>query len=506
MYDLYKPLRNHLRHVSLLQSLGAVRAYQQYLQFGQAFPRDIEVPTVFFQKTRAEKGIYEWELELLAKELILNAPDQANDDFRRWNAISSAVNKLKDLENEVAGRYDKLFSENILLEVYRIAHRQFPWQAANDSVRLTRYFKLFSTDKLHGMLEKHLGLDARTLYTIGLLFSGAFLEHFGVDWPLKTTLAGITEAQFANFAARFATDLPSLRERIGRAQSYDQDYAYAFNPLKVSPLIHVVNQGKPALIAPVPSYLFRRFTEGVYYDLINVPGFAGAFGAAFQAYAGEVITAADPKGALTLLREETYHVGKDQKHAVDWIVTDGSGALFVECKTKRLPFAAKVALASKEVLEEELGKLAKAVVQVYKTLADANAGLYPHWKPSKLPVFPLVVTLEDWYAFGDEFISGIDGFVRAGLVDESLDPKIMETLPYTICSIDDFECVIQVVVGVGIKPVMDSKTQGEAKLWLLRDSTKTKFPAEYKAIKRNLFQADFERIRPQTAGGEKKAP
>jgi hypothetical protein len=42
-YDLYKPLRNHLQRISLLQGLGVIRAYLQNFQFGQKFPRDVEV-------------------------------------------------------------------------------------------------------------------------------------------------------------------------------------------------------------------------------------------------------------------------------------------------------------------------------------------------------------------------------------------------------------------------------------------------------------------------------
>jgi hypothetical protein len=99
-YELYKPLRNHLRQYSLLESLGVVRAYVQHLQFDQAFPSDIEVDATFLRASDVEKrvyGVHEWELELLAKELILNAPDIGKKDLRSWKEFSTSINKIKSL-------------------------------------------------------------------------------------------------------------------------------------------------------------------------------------------------------------------------------------------------------------------------------------------------------------------------------------------------------------------------------------------------------------------------
>src|SRR5690242_3425274 len=105
-FDLYKPLRNHMRRQSLLQSLGVVRAYLQNFQFGQPFPRDIEVASfIRFATSREQRLAYEWELEVLAKETILNSPEIGETDLRKWSEFSAAVNKLKELENNLSQRY-----------------------------------------------------------------------------------------------------------------------------------------------------------------------------------------------------------------------------------------------------------------------------------------------------------------------------------------------------------------------------------------------------------------
>lgn len=393
MYDLYKPLRNYLRRASLVQSLGVIRAY---LQFGEPFPRDIQVHPEFFRATRPANGVYEWDLEILAKELILNAPEIGEYGFRTWDVLANAINKLKDLENGIGKHYDKLLEKNILLEMYRIAHRQFPWQHRHPGALLTRYFKIFGRPELDALLEQRIGLNAKTLYVIGLALMGVFLERFGLTLPPRVEITGITKAHVDRFIDHFSRDLATLRKAVADAQSYDQDYAYALNPLKITPLIRTDVNGTPMLIAPIPAYLLQRFTEGVYYEILDAPGFAAAFGTAFQDYVGEALAVVNKGTAFTVLPEAMYHVGKDQKHTVDWIVSDASADLFVECKTKRIRYAAKIALASTGVLDEDLDKMAGFVVQIYKMLADAQQGLYPQWKPSDRAVYPIVLTLEEW--------------------------------------------------------------------------------------------------------------
>lgn len=102
MYDLYKPLRNDLRRQSLFQSLHVVWAWVQHLQFDKPFPPNMEVPIeIMARLSGPEKGIFEWELAILAKELIINAPLHGEGDFCKWSRFSTALNRLKNLGNEI---------------------------------------------------------------------------------------------------------------------------------------------------------------------------------------------------------------------------------------------------------------------------------------------------------------------------------------------------------------------------------------------------------------------
>ncbi len=398
------------------------------------------------------------------------------------------------MENAITKRYKAIVKPNILLELSRIAHRQFHWQVRPNNPTLTRYYKIFGRPDMDAILQRELGLTAEKLYRIGLSLLGNYLEFFGMTEPIKTTLPDITDADVARFIDRFGADIDDMRGEIAKAQSYDQDYPYTYSPLKARPLLHVTLNGQRTLIAPVPTYLFRRFTEGVYYELLAQPDFSQSFGESFQAYVGEVMRAVNAAGRLSLLPEQRFRVGKNEKDSVDWIALDATGHLFVECKTKRLTFDAKKALASQSGLEAELGKMASFIVQTYKTLVDAKAGLYPHWKPNGQPVYPIIVTLEDWYAFGNAIMPVIEASVRQGLVAAGVNPAVRAEHPYSICSVQEFEKVIQVLEKVGIGKAMAERFVGERTNWLTSLALDEAFPLESKSCRGLLFPDEAAKI------------
>ena len=100
LYRLYKPLRNYLRPVSVENAFYVIWAYINNFQFDQEIPSDIEVGSNIVEKLNPiERGIYEWELSLLARECIAN--NQGNllsskENFNKWSYFSGAINKIKD--------------------------------------------------------------------------------------------------------------------------------------------------------------------------------------------------------------------------------------------------------------------------------------------------------------------------------------------------------------------------------------------------------------------------
>jgi hypothetical protein len=196
-----------------------------------------------------------------------------------------------------------------------------------------------------------------------------------------------------------------------------------------------------------------------------------------------------------VLPESEYWVGKDRKRSVDWIASDSSGELFVECKAKRLRADAKVALGDLTALRQELEKLAEFAVQIYRTLADALDGKYPHWTPSERPIFPLVVTLEDWYVFGHAIAAEIDAHLRSAFRDNGLNEGMLERFPLRICSVAEFEQLVSIIASKDVHSVMNEVVSAKRKLWLLHAAINDAFREDHKKLSRTeLFPRALDTI------------
>src|ERR1700730_5001791 len=104
VYQEYKPIRNEIALLSVEDALGVIWAYCQYLQIDHfQFPKEIEVAKLYLQLDVPQRCISEWELELLAKEVILNGSTVAlkGRTLRAWKTLSELVNSLKELENRI---------------------------------------------------------------------------------------------------------------------------------------------------------------------------------------------------------------------------------------------------------------------------------------------------------------------------------------------------------------------------------------------------------------------
>lgn len=182
---------------------------------------------------------------------------------------------------------------------------------------LSRYYRILSHPGLDAIVQETTGLTARELYLIGLAFTGVYHDQFALYYPPDIEIPGLTLDHIDRFLRHFALDLDQLRARAVETQELNANYAYVLNPLRVYPIVRLELRGRSALIAPIPTFLFWRFTEGVYYELVTREGFGTAYGTAFQQYVGDAIERGNRSGRLRVYPEAEYHVGKDRKDAVD---------------------------------------------------------------------------------------------------------------------------------------------------------------------------------------------
>ena len=204
-----------------------------------------------------------------------------------------------------------------------------------------RAFKIFGRGAVEAIVVRELGMTMRQVVLIGMAMTGHFQKSAGMS-NYDCSELGIPEDSSRAFFARLTSTMDVLRTSTAKQQSYGPDWLYAWNPLEATPLVSFDRDHPERVICPIPLYLLRRTSTGIFYDLVNTPNFDNAFGESFQVYVGEVIEFACKPHRFSILPEEPYYVGSNKFHGVDWVLSDETGHLFIEAKTKRLTLGAKV--------------------------------------------------------------------------------------------------------------------------------------------------------------------
>lgn len=489
----YKPLRNKIAHLALEDALGVIWAYCQYLQIDDfSFPREIEVLNSFLNDDVPQRFIAEWELELLAKEVILNGNIVASKDrtLRSWKTMSEIVNGIKDLENRIYGHFGS--SEKMLIELIRIAHRQFIWQAsAPNSATTIRYFKIFNRPGIDEICIGKTGLSIWKTYMCATACMGCFLGRPAIAIPFRNEIKALSTEDFDKFFAFTSKPIAELKTKLKAEQQYTSDFAYAFNSLRAYPLVRMSYQGVDSYVCPLMTLLFWKFTGGLYYEFMGVPKFANEFGDGFHEYVGEVIeqTCFAP---IQRWGEKSYAIGKLEKRTVDWIVADENSALFLECKAKRISWGAKASLSDLAPLEADIDSMASAVVQVYKTLADHLNNYYPHLSVKEgRKIFPVVVTLENWRLFGAVMMDKLAEAVASKLCVAGLTSDLVEKMPYSVFAVEELEVGLQIMNTNGIDGFMEGKLKSlEMRNWDWHGYMTNRYPKSFPA--KRLFQDEYD--------------
>jgi len=427
---------------------------------------------------------------LIVRELILNAPERAGRAMNKWNEFAAVANLVRDIENEIWHRLPN-GPDLVRYEMIRIGHRQFPWQVRPNARLIASYYKLYSNPRLANLVHEAFGMTALELYQIVLTLSGHFIEQPLIREPVSNQVNGVDPKTVARFVRRYALPLPALREQMSATQVYNINWAYLFDPLRTWPMIDI---GEGTLFCPMPTLLFWRLTDGIYFDLVQHRElFDQNFGLAFQDVVSDVVRAADDTRHLQVLPEQRYGTRQQPRDSVDLIVQDETAAVFVECKASRLKAQAKVDIHNTAAIDAELERLAGFVVQVYSTMADALEGGYPHWQRDDRLVYPMVVTLDEWLPSGRMLNETLEALVKAGLARRGLSPGLSDQYPFTLCSLHDFEAAAKAMAKAGVQAVLGEKTAGEQRTWAMMPFLTERFRPQLRDAGL-LFEREWEEL------------
>ncbi len=488
-YPQYKPLRNLLRQYNLKHSIEDIWWYFQAVDrtstnekvwTGQGF-------------TKLKDVLHKWEIAILAREILLHATPKGTLRLRPWPGMVRVLNMLRQVTNDMAGTY--MTSDQAYNSLNPTGHLQFPWQRSRQFNTLMRYFKVFSKPDVERLLVRATGVSTREWFFVGFATAGHLLKEHGMSARQDYRPFGIELERSKTVLSKLSQPYEELRAKIDDAAKYDETWMYTWNPLEAQPLVGLDPAFPEHLHCPIPYYVLRRVSQGLFYEIAQAEGFNNPFGASFQGYLGEVLSATFPRPQFTIYEEREYKVGRDRKDGVDWILTDDHANLFIECKAKRMTMGARSAI-DPAIIGQQVEYLAKAVVQLYKNIADALAG-HTQWPRNDRPIYPLVVTLEDWYLFGASADLLVDG-VRTKMAEANLDLGWLTTMPYSVASCEDFEDVSPTIGEVGIYSFFSLRHAGEQQRWMIQTFAAEHFNEVYRStVHRNLFEDEWEQILPK---------
>lgn len=442
IYREWKPLRNFLGKVDPKEALEVLRYYSLFSGDIQTLPPSppdyIEVHDEIF---KVNNGVLPWDVETLAREVIYAADDNyiARYSFRKWKDFSKAMNLLKSIENTIAET--EINQSNIWREMFRLSHRQFPHQLDHLSrPTMIRYATLFSHAEVEPLLVNKLGLSAKKIITIGISLWGQFQTYAAIykpysGWPKL----GITLKDLELFLKFMSMKYDDLQKLIKSNHKIDNTFFYKYNPITQAPLVEILRDNQVSYICPSVNKFQSRITRGLYYELFMINAFGNAFGNAFEQYIGEVLIKSTKKSKTKIYGEETDP--HDFKKRCDWIIDQPKSFTIIECKTKRMAIDAYTVLDDDTALIAQLTKLAEAVVQAYQAFIIYDTVGY---SPQVYPYNPkkdgsiCVVTLEKWYIYGAQLVR-LREIVRQLLINKSIDPKLMEKVPFAIIGSDELE-------------------------------------------------------------------
>lgn len=339
------------------------------------------------------------------------------------------------------------------------------------------------------------GLELQQFLRIGLLFIGMLHTHPRTSRNPAIEVRELKRADIDLFVGLMARRWSAIAERLKALHALDDAFAFAFSPLHEFPLVEMSYGGKEELACPIPTLLFWRMTQGLYYFLVKNREFSNHYGDSFQAYVGELMADQTAGTELSVLPEARYDAGSGGEDTVDWIVASDDAAIFVECKTARLTVPSKQALGDVTTLEGDLKKMVDAIVQMHKTHANYEAGRYPHFPfdPTK-KVYFVIVTLEDWLIFGHEMPRRLRTLTEAKFEELGLPTELLDRRPATIMSVSELESVAGLFGTVGIRTLMEAKNTDYAD-WLMINAARDRFGEQLRAVP-SPFAGEFDRVFP----------
>lgn len=458
-FEQFKPIRNQFRQFNVFESLAVIREY------AVAFDSKKERRFLSNIEKSDSKIIMPNIIDFcIANSIIYSQTLPALKSFSRYADRNKLITAIEDIEyriNEIG------IDKDVWLWFQAFGLNQSKQYTGNIYSNVYRYYRIFNNDAdLRGRVECKLGISYHDYIACSIWIYSVFgsKDRFCVPKAYLLSMGEryndtpFTIGNMNIVLSLITMPLTAIRDAIKEYISYDEGMFWLFN----SPHIHFpLIEYETNIYCVSPQYLLNQITSGIYY-LADIPNanLVNQFGKSFENYVGYIISENNESRRYYISPEITY---EGSKKTSDWIIQDDNSIVFVECKTKRLTEQSKFQLtidSNSNPLLNDITTIAGGVTQLYKVYND-----YRNNNVDKLPYdsskqfVPILVTLEYMLPSLPTINNKITEIVKANLSKIAIDASIIDSYPYHIIPMSDFEYKIQIMMHEGFENYFQHKTR-----------------------------------------------
>lgn len=450
--DFYR--KKARKKINALQSLISSLGDEQFLSlcwavnmlqsdFGTDLRRDLIYPEIAKTTNMASPyAVYKWEIELLVN-IMLNIRNGRAATINRkflepnsFNTMIAAVNLLRSIENSEAAI--DLNDESVLLELHRIAQRQFGWQRGfGSSERLCRFAYIYAQGDCADYFEEKYSINVQDFIRVGFVLY-AHLHRSQWVKPVESKNLGVSISLIEKTLQRISLPLDLAKEKAlqltaSKAGRAPGKISYTPSVLREFPII--TNPGKQIFLSPLPQLIILRITAGLYYDICGGPTkILEDANKRFEEYARLCFRKFFPRFCVSPAVK--YGSKKNLFESPDIIISEsGNISIIIECKATKLTYEAQYSESPFDSAKRAYNQLVKGVVQIWRFISHLRQGVFPHNGSSSI-VYAVLLTLDSWMPTSEQ--------LRQKIIQEARnEAKVIESIkdedmhPIVFCSMQD---------------------------------------------------------------------
>ena len=457
-----------------------------------------EFDTAYDTKSMTANRVFHWELDTLINELLIipKAPRgrarELHLDCTKYTTALVCAQALRKLENAEDG--PALDRVGVISEIHRLTQRQFEWQRGfEDLPSLYRSVRIFGQGPSAGYFETTHGLTVANFVLFGFVLAMAFSRR--PVWKSTSSMKkfDVPDEVRDKGLARIATSISGARSLATNLRPPHLHTAYRPSVLRQYPVI-LFGEHRDEMAAPIVGLIVQRITSGLYHDVVGGGSPVwNAIGKEFESYAIDLLRPLLP--SLSITPERKYRFKKNDVYGPDIeIAQAGKVTVAIECKAKRLTFAARFSEDPMTEAGQAYGEIVKGVFQIWRYFSRVRRGILPDVTLGKYPV-GMVLTLDPWLAMANKQGAQVMDAARHMAKEKEFEILKEDECPILFTSIQELElCLLTGTEETFLKSIAIA-ADGSHEAWLLSAIHNQLVPDDA-AVRDYPFSDDIARLLP----------